>query len=533
MTNPSHTNYRLGLDVGTNSIGWAAICLDDSGDPSGVLDMGVRIFPDGRKLTDKTSRAVDRRLARGQRRRRDRYLKRRSELMEALVEFGLMPVDKNERQALESVDPYSLRARAIDEPLSPAELGRAIFHLNQRRGFKSNRKAAADDESETRADISELRQGIEDSGARTLGEFLAWRHEERETVRARPGMGLYPDRAMYEMEFDRIRLSQEPHHALDGQQWDRLRDIVFFQWPLKPVDPGLCQFEYQNGESRAARALPVFQEFRILQEVNNLRLWVGSGPDRPLTEGERSRSLQRLRAGLDINLQNPPRRALGLPSDVDFNLSRGSRTKVEGDQTAKKLKNRTLFGTAWPARPLDERNEIVRFLLETEASDAVRQKAVHEWGLGDQNAAAVASVPLVSGYGNLSEKAIRRLLPYLESNMVYSDAVEAAGYGHHSDFRAGQAGEKLPYYGEILQRDAVGANPEKNPDIDGDVARYGRIPNPTVHIGLNQLRRLVNRLIDAYGRPEEVVVELARDLKMNRKQKQSYERQQREGGRRN
>ena len=59
--------YRLGLDLGTNSIGWAAVELDNAVEPCGVLDMGVRIFPDGRNPTDKTSNAVQRRLARGQR----------------------------------------------------------------------------------------------------------------------------------------------------------------------------------------------------------------------------------------------------------------------------------------------------------------------------------------------------------------------------------------------------------------------------------------------------------------------------------
>ena len=533
MTNANDTRYRLGLDLGTGSIGWAAVSLDADGNPSGALDMGVRIFPDGRKPTDKTSKAVDRRLARGQRRRRDRYLMRRSTLMNTMVEYGLMPSDKTERKELERIDPYEIRARALDETLSPFDLGRVLFHLNQRRGFKSNRKAAPDDESETRDDISQLRQSIKESGSRTLGEFLARLHGEHETVRARPDMGLYPDRAMYESEFDAIRESQEPRHSLSVEQWDRLRDIVFFQRDLKPVDPGLCQFEFQSGEKRAARALPVFQEFRILQEVNNLRLWVGSGSDRPLSDDERSLAIKRLRSGLDINLQKPPKRALDLSSDVEFNLSRGGREKIEGDQTSKRLKNKDLFGSGWTSRSLPERNEIVKFLLETENPETVRQKAVQEWGLSAANAAAVANVSLVSGYGNLSEKAIHKLIPHLEEGKVYSDAVVAAGYGHHSDFRNAEAREKLPYYGEALPRDVVDANPEKDPDKDGEVARYGRIPNPTVHIGLNQLRRVANRLIEAYGKPEQIVVELARDLKMNREQKRRYEQQQREGGQRN
>ena len=140
--------YRLGLDMGTNSIGWAAVRIDEKANPVGMLGMGVRIFPDGRDEQSKQSNAVDRRMARGQRRRRDRYLQRRRDLMQALIEYGLMPSDSNERKALESLEPYALRARALDEPLQPCELGRALFHLDQRRGFKSNRKTAGADEKE-------------------------------------------------------------------------------------------------------------------------------------------------------------------------------------------------------------------------------------------------------------------------------------------------------------------------------------------------------------------------------------------------
>ena len=204
----NNVRYRLGLDLGTNSIGWAAVRLDARDGPCGVLDMGVRIFPDGRNPQDKTSLAVQRRVPRGARRRRDRYLRRRSGLMDELAVCGLMPPDRDARKELERLDPYMLRARALDHPLKPFELGRALFHLDQRRGFKSNRKARGRDESEdkkTRDDIGQLRRRIEESGARTLGEFLAARHAAGRTVRARAGEGLYPDRAMYGAEFDAIR----------------------------------------------------------------------------------------------------------------------------------------------------------------------------------------------------------------------------------------------------------------------------------------------------------------------------------------
>ena len=371
MTSSKAKRYRLGLDLGTNSIGWTALLLDDQGEPCKLLDMGVRIFPDGRDAQSKTSNAAERRVARGQRRGRDRYLKRRDLLMRTLVEFGLMARDKDDRKAVQRLDPYTLRARALDQSLEPFEVGRVLFHLNQRRGFKSNRRADNGDEPEGRTlrqAISELRRSMEESGARTLGEFLAWRHERRDTVRARPELGLYPDRAMYESEFQAIRKVQEPCLKLSHDQWNRLRDIIFSQLPLAPVEPGWCQFEFENEERRAAKALPVFQEFRILQEINNLRLQIGSEPERSLNKEERSKFLKRLRSGKDIDFRKPTR-DLRLPPRTTFNLARGERSKLKGDETTAQLssagkpargKNTAdpgLFGTRWHDLSLDERNK--------------------------------------------------------------------------------------------------------------------------------------------------------------------------------
>ena len=547
MTEHQHVPYRLGLDLGTNSIGWAAIRLDDNGEPCGILNLGVRVFPDGRDAKSKESNAASRRVARGARRRRDRYQKRRADLLKTLVEYGLMPDDERQRKALAGRhDPYELRARALDDPLSPHELGRALFHLNQRRGFKSNRKAEQDSDGESGV-IKQAAEALEDqmaaTDASTLGQFLHQQRLEGKPTRFRnqsrgatAKYDFYPTREMLVDEFDQIRTEQKLHQSLSAEQWDVLRDRIFFQRPLRPVDPGWCQFEAD--EPRAARALPVAQEFRMLQEVNNLRIRVDIEPERELYPDERARALERLRSGKDINLAKPTR-DLKLPSQTTFNLARGGRNIVKGDETAVRLmkekgrKGQTLFGARWLKLPLDERNEIVRFLLDTEDPETVRRKALAAWSLDKGQAKAVADIGMPPGYSNLSEKAIRKLLPHMQRGRVFSDAVLDAGYEHHSDFRSDQAHDYLPYYGAVLKRDAIGADPNKDPAIDGEPVRYGRFPNPTVHIGLGQIRRVVNRLIEVYGKPEEIVVELARDLKANTEQRKRHQAQQREGRERN
>lgn len=158
---------RLGLDIGTNSIGWWLYATDWTGITE-VIDGGVRIFSDGRDPKSKASLAVDRRAARAQRRRRDRYLRRKAALMKRMASVGLMPVDPVEARGLELLDLYALRAEGLDRALPLTHFGRALFHLNQRRGFKSNRKTdRGDNESGKIKDATaRLDQAMMNKGAR-------------------------------------------------------------------------------------------------------------------------------------------------------------------------------------------------------------------------------------------------------------------------------------------------------------------------------------------------------------------------------
>ena len=155
-------NYRLALDLGTTSLGWAVIRLTANKEPNAIIKAGVRIFSDGRNPKDGSSLAVTRRDARSMRRRRDRLLKRKARMMRTLIEYGFFPQDATERKALELLNPYALRAKGLDEALTPAEFARALFHINQRRGFRSNRKTdkGASDAGALKSAISQLRTSI-------------------------------------------------------------------------------------------------------------------------------------------------------------------------------------------------------------------------------------------------------------------------------------------------------------------------------------------------------------------------------------
>ena len=144
------------------------LLLDDSNppQPKAVFKAGARIFGTGlgagRNPKDGSSLAVTRRNARAMRRRRDRLLKRKARMTATLIEHGFFPKASSARKVLESLNPYALRAKGLDQALTPEEFARALFHINQRRGFKSNRKTdrAMDDKGAMKKAISTILQAM-------------------------------------------------------------------------------------------------------------------------------------------------------------------------------------------------------------------------------------------------------------------------------------------------------------------------------------------------------------------------------------
>ncbi len=156
-------NYRLAIDLGSTSLGWSMIRLNDNREPCAIIKAGVRIFSDGRNPKDGSSLAVARREARAMRRRRDRLLKRKARMMNSLIAHGFFPREEQRRKQLELADPYELRAKGLDHALQPEEFARALFHITQRRGFKSNRKTdkKENDSGALKSAIFQLRQAID------------------------------------------------------------------------------------------------------------------------------------------------------------------------------------------------------------------------------------------------------------------------------------------------------------------------------------------------------------------------------------
>jgi CRISPR-associated endonuclease Csn1 len=532
--------YRLGLDLGTNSLGWFIVWLEKNGKawrPVGLGPGGVRVFPDGRDPKSGTSNAADRRDARSARRRRDRFLQRQRNLIAALIKHGLMPAYEKERKKLETLDPYELRAKALEGPLPAHHIGRALFHLNQRRGFQSNRKADKKDDEKgaIKQAAAHLKQMMDAAKSPTLGAFLWQRHQKREGVRARntatgpkAAYDFYPTRALFKEEFDAIWSAQQPHHAAMAESARKeIYDAIFFQRDLKEVAVGKCSlcpakepFSKDPDGYRISWAHPLAQRFRILQEVRNLQIVETGKPSRKLTKQQGDDIVLALVQNTKYSFDKM-RKLLKLPEEARFNFESERRRELKGDAVAERLSNKKLFHKIWRSYSLDRQIAIVERLLNEADEAKLIDWLQAECGVDADTAEKIADAPLPDGHSRLGLRAIRAILPYMESGLNYPDAAKAADLDH-SKRPTGEILDSLPYYGKWLEDAVVGTGDIRHKKEQ----RFGRFPNPTVHIGLGQLRRLVNSLIDEYGPPEQIVIELARDLKISDKKKQEIESEQ-------
>lgn len=529
MNSESATRYTLGLDLGVSSIGWAAIETREDGTPIGILRTGSHIFEagvDGGKLGAESamtqgreqSKAVPRRNARSLRRLTWRRARRKKKLLGVLVRHGLLPEGDFRTPAaidayLKNLDEtllrqwnegrthremqntlYRLREACATREVSRHELGRALYHLAQRRGFLSNRKTPdrGEDRSEMKKQIGELAESIAAHEPPTLGSYLA--SLDPSDVRLR---GRWTSRQMYLDEFDRIWSQQAAFHGLTNIQRRQIADAIFHQRPLKDQSHLLGKCSLIPTERRAPIALRIAQEFRVLQQVNHLRVMSDGFEDRELTPQERKTLVLLLMTEGDQSFTNA-KKAIGLPPrKFTFSIERGGEKRLVGHRVDADL--RKIFGDRWENLSEAEKDQVVEDVRSIRLEDALRRRGINRWGLHPDAAQEFGQLTFEEGYSAHSRSALARLLPHMRDGLSYSEA-------RPESFKSGQPVDTLP----VLH------------DWSKDLR------NPSVVRGLSELRKVVNAIIRRYGKPDRVHIELARDLKAGRSKREEQSRRMRD-----
>lgn len=372
--------------------------------------------------------------------------------MKRMAAAGLMPADPAEAKALELLDPYKLRAEGLDRDLPLTHFGRALFHLNQRRGFKSNLKTdRGDNESGKIKDATKrLDEEMGIAKARTYGEFLHMRRstkpeksasqprlnkdgsrdDDRQTksVRTRlsvaqrdnadkeeAGYDFYPDRHHLSEEFDKLWAAQARHHpgVLTDELRDEIAQIIFYQRPLTTPKVGLCLF---SGEKRIPSAHPLNQRRILYETVNALRVGARGEPAFDLTREERDQIVHALDnkghtktlSGMSMKLK-----ALGkvikLRPEQSFTLETVNRDSIACDPVRASLSHRDRFGPRWSTLTTEAQWDVIQRIRavqsEVEHADLV-DWLVAQHGLDRAHADRTAGAPLPEGYGRLGITAV-------------------------------------------------------------------------------------------------------------------------------
>ncbi len=284
---------------------------------------------------------------------------RRRLLNETLSAADLLPVyGSAEWPVIMASDPYELRRRGLKEPLSPHEVGRAFYHLAQRRHFKGRDLEEGDDaaesdkdEKETKSDRESTLKALRDKKT-TLGAWLGSRspHERKR--------GVHASRKAVQEEFEKLWEHQKKHHkALRDEAFrKKVEDTIFAQRPVFWRKNTLGECRFMPGEALCPKGAWLSQQRRMLEKLNNLSL--AGGNARPLDNEERAAIMAVLNTQQSMSWAGV-RKALrplfrtrgeaGAEKSLRFNLELGGEKKLLGNTVEAKLSS--IFGESWHDHP--------------------------------------------------------------------------------------------------------------------------------------------------------------------------------------
>ncbi|HRZ41714.1 MAG TPA: HNH endonuclease domain-containing protein [Bacteroidales bacterium] len=660
----------LGLDLGTNSIGWAVIDKEKKE----IVNCGVRIFQEG--VVKETIGQGDKEISKNAERREHRQARRlhyrkklrKIQLLNALIRYAMCPLTTEELKEWKNWDkakkaagkkfpaspefvewlrlnPYLLRTKAINEPISRFELGRILYHFIQRRGFLSSRKGSDEGAifkgKDNMEGIDDTRKMIKDE---TLGKKLfdylpiegtPYKRiidEEGKEVRVR---SRYTLREMYIAEFEKIWQRQANHLALDtitvplkkviilkgdltgvrnakrienlkhrfGEQSvsitaDRIEvraemplkvflagditsdeegirfssnnSVLFWQRPLRSQKGllGKCTFESKKffdkkfqkwitiGSSPCPLSHPDFELFRAYQFINNIR-YGRSGL--VLNDSFRQQVLDLINSeDKNFDFEKIPKKLKMTYEQFNYD----NKLKVAGNTTHKKLL--ALFDeTLWNTN----KEVIWHYFHFYSDPELLSKKLVERFGFDEEKAKKASAIKLKDGYGSVSLKAIRNILPFLKMGYQYPTAVVLGGvknaFGSRWEYFKESHNEiikkivniinneKHKEYGLIAKIKELLADPVEGygfsqedrafqklyhhsqeierKEVRKRLSEIPNLRNPIVQKGLFEMRRLVNTLLDTMDqnlkhgpafRFDRIHVELSRELRNSKTQRQ-------------
>lgn len=463
----------LGIDTGTNSLGWAIVDKQENGKYS-LVSKGSLIFQEGVKVEKgiESSKAADRTAHRALRKQYFRRRLRKIKVLKVLIEFGWCPYLSPEalhqwhvkkeypmdeafiswQRTNDNFDenPYYYRHRCLHEQLDLNEksdsyiLGRAMYHLAQRRGFLSNRLEQGDDDEtgKVKEEISSLSKSMADAGCEYLGDFFYKLYKEKgntERIRTR-----YTDREEhYKKEFYAICKRQN----LSAEQISKLEKALYFQRPLKSQRQGVGKCTFEPKKARVADSHPAFELFRMLSFLNNVKI---KGPQdvelRPLSQEEFEKAkhlfiMKSRKTKPQFDFEDIAKAIAGKgkyqhikedgdkPYKFNYRMSQSitgcptiaSLISVFGDDYENAIAERyTLSDGKTPEQMV---SDVWNVLYSFDDKEKLKQWGKDKLQLSDDEAEKFSKLRLTHSFASLSLAAVKKILPWLEQGLIYPHAV--------------------------------------------------------------------------------------------------------------
>lgn len=560
------TKYILGLDLGTNSIGWALIEIDEHNIPIRIIAMGSRIIPlssndkDQFQKGQSITKNADKTIIHNQRKGYDRKQLRKKDLKDILTRYNIFLSE--ELMNLPALELWKLRSNAVnpEENISAEQLGRILYMLNQKRGYKSARNEANADKKDTdyvtavKGRYTQLKERNQ-----TVGTFF---YEELKKAALnntyfRIKEEVYPREAYIE-EFDAImNVQKEKHLFLKEDVIQKLRnEIIYFQRKLKSQKGlvGICDLEgfektvvdkekkKKNvfvGPRVSPKTSPLFQLCRIWEVVNNISLKVKSPEGSKYKWEEFVPTLEKKQQiadylfthehcsfaellkilGLDKNnvfankqivkgikgneVYDSIYKIIGQNELLKFNVSSipSGNTSIlvdkktgeildekEGLEIDKVLEREPLYQLWHTIYSIKELTECKNALVKRFKFDEIIAEKLSRLDFNKQS------------FGNKSNKAMRKILPYLMQGYDYSKSCMLAGYNHSNSLTKEEKEQQIIHEKlELLEKNSL--------------------KQPVVEKIINQMVHVVNAILVKYGKPHEIRVELARELKQSKEER--------------
>lgn len=457
----------LGIDTGTNSLGWAIVEHKEDGTYQ-LIEKGTHIFAEGVKIEKgiESSKAAERTEHRSVRKHYWRRKIRKIRLLTILIENRLCPfvsredlrqwrlkkvypmdnafIDWQRTDDTEDINPYRYRHLCLTQKLDLEDinqryiLGRALYHLNQRRGFLSNRKETTKEtEGAVKDGINQLDKNIELSGCSYLGEYFYQLYQRGEKIRQH-----YTARKEhYLKEFYAICEKQE----LDKALVKKIENAIFYQRPLKSQKGtvGTCTFE--KGKPRCPSSHPLYEDFRMYALLNNIKVQTPHDTSlRYLTQEEKEavmplffRKSKHSFLFEDIAKKLSGRNNYCYYKDVvekpyrfNYQMDVSIPTCIVNAQL------RDIFGEDWltsvsevytlagKKSRFEIMNDIWHVLFFYDDEEKLKEFAQNRLQLNEQEAKKFSEISMPNEYASLSLKAIRKILPYMKKyGLIYSQAV--------------------------------------------------------------------------------------------------------------